>query len=66
MDGPGENYFVILQTRNVGRLDVDPPRHDPPLGSIPYLAVYAHSTSRQQLYPEVRRALEAQFDLARR
>jgi len=38
----------------------------PPAGSIPYLAMVAHSTSRMSLYPEVKTALERQFTTKRR
>ncbi|EPX59182.1 hypothetical protein D187_003086 [Cystobacter fuscus DSM 2262] len=43
---------------------VPPP--PPPMGSLGYLAVVAHSTSRQALYLEVQQALEAQFNTLKR
>lgn len=62
-----ESFALVIQQRNCGQLQVNKPTlklppGTPPLGSIPYLAIVAHSTSRQDLYPKVKSALEAQFD----
>lgn len=38
----------------------------PPMGSLGYLAIVSHSISRQQLYPNVQTALEAQLDTLKR
>lgn len=62
-----ESYALIFKARDCGSMQVDDPRFKqpkghPPLGSIPYLAIVAHSTSRQELYPKVKSALEGQLD----
>ncbi|WP_375769014.1 hypothetical protein NR798_46335 [Archangium gephyra] len=61
-----ESYALIFKARDCGPMQVDDPSKQekgaPPLGSIPYFAIKAHSTSRQELYPKVRTALEGQFD----
>ncbi|HZH75929.1 MAG TPA: hypothetical protein VEY88_07850 [Archangium sp.] len=38
----------------------------PPMGSLGYLAIVSHSVSRQALYPDVQKALEAQFNTLKR
>jgi hypothetical protein len=38
----------------------------PPAGSIPYLAMVAHSTSRMKLHDEVRTVLQRQFTTRKR
>ncbi|WNG20259.1 hypothetical protein [Cystobacter fuscus] len=62
-----ESYALIFKDRDCGSMQVDDPKikleeGDPPLGSIPYLAIKAHSTSRMKLYPKVKTALEGQFN----
>ncbi len=62
-----EGYALVFKARDCGPMEAQSPGWDvstgkPPLGSIPYLAVVAHSTSRQDLYPKVKAALEGQFD----
>ncbi|WNG62172.1 hypothetical protein F0U59_51335 [Archangium gephyra] len=62
-----ESYALIFKERDCGPMQVDDPKlmleeGDPPVGSIPYFAVKAHSTSRIELYPKVKAALEGQFD----
>lgn len=62
-----ESYALIFKARDCGPLEDKSASWNrsagqPPLGSIPYFAVYAHSTSRQALYPKVQQALEAQFN----
>lgn len=62
-----ESYALIFKARDCGPMQVDDPKikleeGEHPLGSIPYLAITAHSTSRQNLYPKVKTALEGQFD----
>lgn len=61
-----ESYALIFKDRDCGPMQVDDPKRKAegalPLGSIPYFAMEAHSTSRKELYPKVKTALEGQFD----
>jgi hypothetical protein len=61
-----ESYALIFKDRDCGSMEVDDPKRKkegaPPLGSLPYFAIEAHSTSRRELYPKVKTALEGQFD----
>lgn len=60
-----ESYALIFKERDCGPMQVDDPKEkegELPVGSIPYFAIKAHSTSRENLYPKVRTALEGQFD----
>ncbi|HZH14411.1 MAG TPA: hypothetical protein VE057_08650 [Archangium sp.] len=57
-----ESYALIFKDRDCGSMQVDDPQFTPPLGSLPYFAIEAHSSSRKKLYPKVKQALEGQFD----
>jgi hypothetical protein len=61
-----ESYALIFKDRDCGPMEVADPNSneegEPTVGSLPYFAITAHSTSRKKLYPKVRTALEGQLD----
>ncbi|AKJ02352.1 hypothetical protein ATI61_108261 [Archangium gephyra] len=68
-----DTYFSLLKGRSAGQLQPvgtqKPPVQgaaNPELGSVPYFAMTAHSTSREDLYPEVKQALEKNLTTRRR
>jgi hypothetical protein len=54
---------LAMKTANPKPAEEPPP---PPMGSLGYLAIVAHSTSRRALYTEVQKALEAQLNTLKR
>jgi len=54
-------WAKVFRDRDGGGLEVTTSTDEPKLGSLPYLMIRSHSVSRQNLYPPVAQALQAQL-----